>query len=326
LERVQSSRRALLIVVGIGAPLLALLVGAGVFLSVTFALRPVEELSKEADRLAGDRGPWQISVKPDTEELIRLTERFDELLAHIRSAFERERRFLDDASHELRTPIAVARTEIDLALVKADPGSEIAEALRSSIEELDRLDRLAADLLVLARARGTPKSELSSCELAGIARRAVAKVLRGRDPRSVVVAVHGDARVVCDSQAFERVIVNLVSNAIDHAATRVDVEVTSVNGMARMEVFDDGPGFPDDIVDRAIDRFTRHPDRRGRGAGLGLAISAEIVAAHGGELRVFNTASGACQSILLRVFSKGAPEGARADAGERPENASSAPA
>lgn len=300
LQRVESSRRLLVLLIGIGGPSLALLIGAGVWASVTYALRPVEHLAAEAEHLATGRGPWRIGVEPDTDELVRLAERFDDLLAHIGETFDRERRFLDDASHELRTPIAVARAELDLALGSSAGMPEVGDALRSSIQELDRLDRLAADLLVMARARGADRGSFTPCELGGIARRAAAGVMRGPGRRHVKVGVQGAAEVLGDPQALERVFVNLVSNAVDHARANVAVTLSSTGREAAAVVTDDGPGFPDEVLDHALLRFSRDRSRRGLGAGLGLAIAAEIVAAHGGSIEAATTADGGAR-VSIRL-------------------------
>lgn len=300
LERVAANRRLLLWLVGLGAPALAVLIATGVWMSVSYALKPVQLMAAEADRLAAGRGPWKIGVEPDTEELVLLSDRLAELLAHIRQTFDRERQFLDDASHELRTPIAVARAELDLARGQVGDDAEAQAALRSSIEELDHLDRLAADLLVMARARGGDRTSIHPCDLAGIARHAVAGVMRKTDRPEVRAVVRGAAEVIGDPGALERAFVNVVANAVDHADSEVEVALSAAADHAVVEVTDDGPGFPPDVLDRALDRFFRAQDRRQRGTGLGLAIAADIVAAHDGTLGILNLEDGGAR-VTIRL-------------------------
>lgn len=298
LDRVTDGRDFVLWAAGLGGPLVALLVGLGVWWSVTFAMRPVQALAEEADRLGQGHGPWQVRVSPETAEMRRLALSFDHLLAQIRATLERERAFLDDASHELRTPIAVARGELDLAL-GSDDLATMRRGVESSIEELDRLDRLAADLLLLARARGADPSSFSQVDLGGLARRAVASVIRStRTSPRPQVTIEGEASTVGDDRALERAVTNIVTNAIGHCDSRVEVVVAQSAGKSQIGVADDGPGFNDDLLGTATHRFTRTRDGR-HGTGLGLAIASDIAEAHGGTLEIRNRAEGGAE-VLMR--------------------------
>lgn len=292
LRPVSDARESALRILAITAPLLAMAIGYGVWLAVTFAIRPVTKLAQEADSLAKGSGPWELSTRPDTVEMRSLADSLEGLLDHIRAVFEAERRFLDDASHELRTPIAVARGELDLLRSGVGDDPNQIEALSSSIEELDRLDRLAADLLVLARARGSQPEVLRRADLGGIARRASAAVMRQPDQRSVHVRVHGDATTVGDEEALTRVFLNLVANAVRHCRSSVEVHLSHQDGAACALVVDDGAGFPPEMVGDSFARFASGHDRRRPGAGLGLAIASAIVKAHGGTLTTGNGEDG----------------------------------
>lgn len=299
LEPVRRARSNALWVLALGVPLLALLVGYGVWLAVTYALRPVNELARRADEVASGAAPWSLDVEPDTEEMKSLADSLEVLLEHLRESFEGERRFLDDASHELRTPIAVARGELDLLAQEVRANPTMAEAIASSIEELDRLDRLAADLLTLARVRGAHPA-LARCDLAAVARRATGMVMREPDQRPVEVRVRGEALALGEEISLERVLVNLVSNAVANCESRVDVECRQDGNLAIATVSDDGPGFPGEMTGTSFPRFATGRGRSSDGTGLGLAIAAAIVSGHGGSLTAANEGSGGAR-VTVRL-------------------------
>ena len=284
----------LILALVIGLPLFAGLVSLGGWFLAGAALAPVRSMIEEAEDLSL-REPGQRLTVPEAggTEIAELAERLNEMLARIEAAVEHERGFLDDASHELRTPLAILRGEVELARMEVADGSESAFALDSVMEEVLRLQELTTDLLVLARTRTSPAAARPEVELADIATAAVASVQRAGFSM-VEIDVHGRAAVPGDSIALERAVTNVVENACRYAATRVEVVVDPDVGGASLEVRDDGPGFPVELDGAsAFPRFAQ-PAGPGRsaGAGLGLAIVAEIVAAHGGTVEAKNTQPG----------------------------------
>lgn len=265
--------------------------GLGVTLSVDRALKPVQQLTRRAAELAAGRRQLRLDVPAETSELRELSSRLDELLDAIRVAFEREQAFLDDASHELRTPIAIARAELELAQRSAPRGETTRLAFESAIEELDKVESTASDLLVLARARAASDHGFGPVEIGELANR-VARRIR-RDPRREppVIAVSGRAWALGDEDALERALVNLVGNAADHCRSTVAVTIDRTDDVT-VEIADDGPGFPDHLRGHIFDRFTRGADVRSDSVGLGTAITAEIVAAHGGSIVASNSDTG----------------------------------
>jgi two-component system, OmpR family, sensor kinase len=286
----------------IGLPLLAAIVSVGGWFLAGAALKPVRDLVEEADEISAvaARGHRRRLSVPETgEELADLARHLNELLARIEAALEHERAFLDDASHDLRTPISIVRSELELARMQTDEDSEVAGALDSALEEVDRLDRLAVNLLVLARTRsaGPPRPEM--VELGALSRRAAQTVARSRDGGAVPVEVTGSAQVRGDEDAIERAVLNLVENAARHADRRVDVAVSSDDDHAVVVVRDDGPGFPPELVRQAAGRFVRGAGAE-HGAGLGLAIVDAIAAAHGGDIEIENRPQGGAE-VQLRL-------------------------
>ncbi len=268
-------------------------VGAGVFLSVQSALRPVEGLAAKADQIAAsaDATVWALDVTATTSEIGHLVERLDSLLRRVHESHERERSFLEDASHDLRTPIAVARAELDLAeSTTAETGTR--DSLLSAIEELDRLDRLTADLLILAKVRATPTREREVVHLGRLVRSTAARMVRNLRTDRVTVTVNGNGTAIGDPSTLERAIDNVVVNAIRHAERLVDISISAqTGGMVSITVDDDGPGFPPDLLSSATERFTS-AEGRGDGTGLGLAIAEAIVSGHGGSLVLENRSDG----------------------------------
>jgi signal transduction histidine kinase len=300
-EAIEAQHRLELVLV-IGLPLLAAIVSVGGWFLAGAALTPVRDLVQEADEVsavaARGRGR-RLSVPKSGEELAELTRHLNELIARIEAALQHERAFLDDASHELRTPISITRSELELARMQADDESDVARALDSALEEVDRLDRLAVNLLVLARTRAAGPPPPHAVELGALSRRAVDTVSRSRDGDSVSVEVTGSAEVRGDEEAIERAVLNLVENAARHANHRVDVSVSSDGGQALVAVRDDGPGFPPELLRQAAGRFVRGPGAE-HGAGLGLAIVDAIAAAHGGNLVINNRDDGGAE-VQLRL-------------------------
>jgi len=292
----------------IGLPLLAVLVSVGGWFLAGAALKPVRDLVEEADELSAVAARGQrrrLSVPETGEELADLARHLNELIARIEAAIEHERAFLDDASHDLRTPISIVRSELELARMQTADGTELAHALDSSLEEVDRLDRLAVNLLVLARTRSAGPRRSDPVELGALSRRAAQTVARSRNGKAVPMAVTGSAQVRGDEDAIERAVINMVENAARHANAQVDVEVSSDGERAVVAVRDDGPGFPAELVGHAAGRFVRGGDGGANGAGLGLAIVDAIAAAHGGELEIENGPDGGAE-VQLRLPAGGA--------------------
>ncbi len=258
----------------------AVVVGVG-WLLVGAALRPMETMVAEAEAMSATRRGQRLSEQGPAE-LGELARHLNEMLGRIEAAVDHERAFLDDASHELRTPIAIARGELELALPVAAQDPSVAGAVESALEEVVRLESRAVNLLVLARTRSGQLPQLQ-VDLRAVCDHAVDAQARAHGLGPVSVDVEGDGATVGDATALERAVANLLDNAIRHAHRHVHVAVTSSNGTATIEIADDGPGYAGEVVDRAGERFVPGADG---GAGLGLAIVDAIASAHGGSLEL----------------------------------------
>jgi len=261
----------------LGGPLAVVLASLLGYALAGAGLRPVEAMRRRA--AAGDD---QLPLSAAHDEIRRLGETLNDLLARLRSSLERERRFVADASHELRTPLAVLKTELEAAL----RGPETHAAISAAIEECDRLSQLAEDLLVLAR---TSEGELP-VRLETLRARPLLEGVRdrftdraARAGRTIVIE-GGDVTMSADPLRLRQALGNLVDNALRHGGGDVVLRAASDDGGVAIEVSDGGAGFSPDIADRAFERFARGDRARTRGGtGLGLAIVRAIAEAHGGR-------------------------------------------
>ncbi len=287
LARVRDRLTLLLVVAG---PMLAAAVGLAAWVLTGAALRPVRRMAAEAETISMAETGRRLAQPPGRDEIAELGRTLNAMLARIETTIAHERAFIDDAAHELRSPIAVVRGELELAAQDPDDAAAVARGLGSALEETDRLSRLTEDLLTLARGDAgqlTPGD--SASDLLDAARDGVRR-LPHRD--EVSVEVLGEPVVVRGDQVWIRhIVTNLVINADRHAATRIRVTTSQAAGCGRLSVADDGAGFPPELLAHAFDRFTRGDSARTRshgGAGLGLAIVATLVRALGGTVTATN--------------------------------------
>lgn len=291
------------------APVFALGIAALIGLSVAFAvgaaLTPVRRLSERAAAVADGGTPEALNVAANTAELEQLSRDLDHLLERIRQSFDHEQQFLDDASHELRTPIAIALTELDLARREAAEENTRA-GLDSAIEELRRLDGMASDLLVLARERAAGSEGFVPVDLGAVGRAAATAVRRDPRQRAVQIQVSGNAWIIGDSDSLERALVNLIANSARFCKRSVEVAISESADAAVVTVADDGPGIPDHLIDNLFDRYVRGRSRGAHSTGLGTAIAAEVVRNHGGAISAENLPGGGAV-VTIRFARQDAP-------------------
>jgi two-component system, OmpR family, sensor kinase len=258
-------------------------------------LAPVEAMRRRAAHVSLAAGDERLPLPAARDEIRRLGETLNDMLDRLRRAFERERRFVADASHELRTPVAVIKTELE-GLLRARNDPPTREALVAALEECDHLAQLAEDLLVIARsAEGElplrPEPIAARTLLEGTRDRFADRATqRGR---RITVDAPGDLRLTADPLRIRQALGNLVDNALRHGDGDVALRARNASDAIELEVSDHGDGFAPDIADRAFERFARGDGARTRGAGtgLGLAIVRAIAEAHGGSVAIVDRAT-----------------------------------
>jgi len=279
---------------------LVVLVGAMSWFVVGRALRPVEEIRSEVDRISGTELTRRVPETGVGDEIDRLAHTMNSMLDRIEVATERQRRFVADASHEMRSPLTAIRAQLEVDLAHPD-GAAWQDTESEVLGEALRLQRLVDDLLLLARADApTVQKDWEVLDLDDVVLSEVRK-LRIRAQRHVDARAVSAVQVTGDRDALVRAIGNLMSNAERHANETVTVSLVGGPDGARLTVADDGPGVDPSQSERIFDRFARGDDSRSRdrgGAGLGLAISREIAVAHGGSL-VLSTTDGPGATFVL---------------------------
>jgi two-component system, OmpR family, sensor kinase len=260
------------------------------YLLARAGLSPVEAIRRRAVRVSLTERD-ELPLPAARDEVYRLGQTLNEMLARLRAAFERERQFVADASHELRTPIAVVKAELEAALRSPGCGQQVRESLVVAVEECDQLAQLADDLLVLARLSEHglpvhPQPVRLGALLHGVRARFIDRA-RQRGRQIYVDSDASDPPILADPDRIRQALANLVDNALRHGQGDIVLRCRFSADAAVVEVGDQGPGFGADIADRAFDRFARGDQARARGgAGLGLAIVAAVAAAHHGTCAI----------------------------------------
>ena len=271
----------------LGGPIGLLIASGAGYLLASAALRPVEAMRARATRISGVQAGERLPVPPARDEVRRLGETLNEMLARIDRTLERERAFVSDASHELRTPLAILKSELEVAGRPMRTTGEMREAIASAAEETDRLVELAEQLLVIARLEDgklpVHRAPLETLMiLKGIADRFTSRfAAAGRELR---IASPPGLMIDADELRLEQAIGNLLENALRHADGTVNLTAdASAPGIVRISVRDHGNGVPPAFLKEAFERFSRADTGRTRGgSGLGLAIVQAIAQAHHG--------------------------------------------
>ncbi len=292
----------------VAVPFLIVLAALSAWILSGAALRPVEQMRAGVDALGAHDPGDRLTVPATADELASLAVTFNALLDRLQRSLARQRDLIADAGHELRTPLSVLRIELDLADDPACSRDELIDSVRHARREVERLSTLADDLLFLARAdSGGPLVRLDEADVAAVVAESARAHRAGAAKEGVdLVADAADGVVTqADPAAIRRVADNLLANAL--AATpsggRITLTVRDSAHGATIAVADTGLGFPEKFVAHAFERFARADAARAPGAGgagLGLAIVAEIVTAHHGHVTAVNNAGpGATVTIVL---------------------------
>jgi heavy metal sensor kinase len=296
-EPLRAARRALLISLPFA---LAMAAGGGWFLAHR-ALRPVDVVTRRAREIEAGQLSRRLPHPGTQDEIGRLVDTLNEMIARLEASFEGMRRFTADASHEMRSPLATMRSTVDLALSRGREPAEYREALASVGEEIDRLRAIVEDLLTLARAdAGRMPLRREPVRLEVLAADVVESLRPVAQERGATLRLVADVSVEIsgDERWLRQLLVNLVGNALKFGVTpesaAIEVEVARRDGSAVMCVRDEGPGLPEGELARIFERFHRADPARSRerieGVGLGLSIARWVAESHGGTITARNRA------------------------------------
>ncbi|MFS7879181.1 ATP-binding protein [Streptomyces asiaticus] len=296
---------------------LVLFVAGLTWLLVGRALRPVAAMRQEFTEITERDLHRRVPVPRARDEIHRLARTMNATLDRLHRAMTRQRQFVADASHELRSPITAVRAQLELVLARPSR-TDWPAAVHKALRDTDRLQAVASDLLLLARLDAQEAPPRSAVDLGALAAEEVRRhpdtvtmdqpTTDGDHPTTagdqLTTAGGQEAAVVTGSRVqLSRLLTNLADNARRHTHTTVSITVAVRGGMVELAVDDDGPGIPESDRERVFERFTRLDDARARqdgGTGLGLAIANDIAHAHGGTLTVLTSPRGGAR-LLLRL-------------------------
>ena len=290
----------------LGLPVLLALVALGAWLIARTGLAPLVRFNRLAASVGTQSLGQRVSSSGLPSELADLAREFNGMLARIDEGYQRLQDFSGDLAHEMRTPVATLLGRTQVALSKPRTVVQLQEVLEGNVEELERISRLIADMLFIARAEHKDSPlQVEVVQLSGEAQHVAEYLSLVAEERAVTVEVSGQAAVKADRLLVERAITNLVSNAIRHASANstVTVAITTEATGVSLAVSNHGEGIPHGQLERIFDRFYRIDPARARrdgGTGLGLAIVRTIMSAHGGRVQAQSQAGG--ETVLTLIF------------------------
>jgi len=286
------------------APLLLLLpaLGALVWIVVGRGLRPLQEVAREVGSMS-PRALQPLTQRDLPDEVQPLAEALNGLLGRLKEAAERERAFIADAAHELRTPLAAIALQAELA-ERAPEGEQRAAACAALKGGIERATRLVQQLLTLARNEPHAlERKHEPLDLADAARAVIAEQAAIADARGIELGLTAEAPAMIDgdAEALRVLIGNLVDNAVRYTPPggNVEVKVLAQGNHAQLVVADTGPGIPEEARERVFDRFYRHAGNGATGSGLGLAIVREIALRHGAKITLADARPGSGLAVTV---------------------------
>jgi two-component system, OmpR family, sensor kinase len=276
----------------VGIPLALVIAGLGGLWVVRYGLRPLTAMAAEAQAITASTLDSRLTVPAATREFAQIAGSFNHVLARLGSALSTQRRFMADASHELRTPVSIMRTAADVTLSRPTRAeAEYREALTAVAQQAARLTRLVDDMMVLARADGGGYPiTFAAVDLSRLVHSCVQELGGRAEEKGIRVHTAVESIIVKGDEALlTRMLTNLLGNALSYTPPggSVHISLTKADGHAVLRMADTGPGIAVEDRERVFERFVRlDPARGSGGAGLGLAIVRWVAEAHGGGVRI----------------------------------------
>ncbi|MCI4660060.1 sensor histidine kinase [Cryobacterium zhongshanensis] len=302
-DQVDDAVSSLAALFAVGLPIVLVVVTWALWRAVGQVIGPVDAIRRRAAVIGGEDLSQRVPVPTSADEIASLAVTMNEMLSRLEEAAIRQRQFVGDASHELRSPLAALRVQVDVALAHPeDPGS--AHVLESVQLQIERMSTLIDDLLFLARrSEDAPLTNVGVVDLDDLVLGEVHR-LRDRGGPDIVLQGLRAARVTGSARDLQRLLRNLGDNALQHATSDVTIRLRTDHDTAEITVMDDGAGIkPEDRL-RVFERFTRLDDARSRqthggGAGVGLSIAAQIVRDHHGTIAAMARPDGHEGAVFL---------------------------
>ena len=267
-----------------------LIFAVGVWVLSRQVLSPVQLVTRASSRVTGEDLTQRVPVPNSSDEMKELADSVNRMLDRLQESFETQRRFTADASHELRTPVTAIVGHTNYLLRRTSPKSDQIDSLTVIRREGERMAKLVNDLLELARADAGFSVEHEMVDLIDVVEAVHMDVAAVAGSTEIVIdASKPRMEVMGDPGRLKQVVLNLVQNAINAGATKIEVLVLDSSRGVNLKILDDGPGIPDNAIPHLFDRFYRVDgarSSRGKGSGLGLAIVKWIVQQHNGEVNV----------------------------------------
>lgn len=300
-RHIQDVQRQLVLLFAIGVPFTVLAASAGGWFLAASALNPIDRITRAAQQISADDLHQRLNLKVPNDEVGRLAITFDQMLARLEDAFERQKRFIADASHEMRTPLTILKGDVEVALNRPRTAAEYRETLEMINQTADRMAALVEELFLLARADSDQYPlRLQPLDLSQMLTDLVDKLQARANNKNVELSLNTPPNLplVADRDKLTRLFINLVDNAIKYSHAGASVRVTAAvrADYACVTVIDTGPGIPAEHLPHLFERFYRVDKARSRqgstgdddgtGAGLGLSIVQWLVEAHGGRIEV----------------------------------------
>ncbi|HVU08847.1 MAG TPA: ATP-binding protein [Verrucomicrobiae bacterium] len=308
LDPVETMLNHLFLQLALGFPLAIIIIAIGGWWLVRRALMPVEQITNAAERITQHNLSERLPVAHTGDELERLSISLNRMIARLDDAFQNSKRFVADASHDLRTPITILRGELESLAETPELDSELRERITSLLEEIIHLGKIVEQLFTLSRLdAGEAQTEWTRFDLAELAKTTAEQMTLLAEDKGVSISCNASQwlPVKGNRVRLKQVIVNLLDNAIKYtpANGRIQLRIQPINGHAVLEVEDTGIGIPPDALPHVFDRFYQVDQARSansESAGLGLSIVKSICAAHGAEVEAQST-FGSGSRFLVKV-------------------------
>jgi heavy metal sensor kinase len=298
-SHIQEVQRLLIYLLALSIPFTVFAASAGGWFLASNVLSPIDRITRAASQISAQDLHQRLNMKLPNDEVGRLAATFDTMLARLDTAFEQQKRFIADVSHEMRTPLTILKGDVEVALNRPRTADEYRQTLAMVNQTTDRLNTLVEELLLLARADSNRYPlKIETINLAQLLTHEVSSLMAQAVRKQVSLHLNSPDNIPMqgDPAKLSRLFRNLIENAIKYSPAEASVTITAqqIKEQVRVDIADTGPGIPPEHLAHIFERFYRadkarshaEADAAGSGAGLGLSIVQWLAQAHGGKIVV----------------------------------------